>query len=119
MYGFFGGRKQGHYNLIAREEEREMIPFCEDQGIALTPYSPLASGRLCRPAGETTKRLELDAYARFKYDKSQDADASIIERVKELAESKNIGILLSCKPACKGRKDIKDSKRIFGVFFAF
>ncbi len=81
---------QGHYNLIAREEEREMIPFCEDQGIALTPYSPLASGRLCRPASETTKRLELDAYARFKYDKSQDADAGIIERVKELAESKNV-----------------------------
>ena len=67
-----------------------MIPFCEDQGIALTPYSPLASGRLCRPAGETTKRLKLDAYARFKYDKSQDADAGIIERVKELAESKNV-----------------------------
>jgi len=81
---------QGHYNLIAREEEREMIPFCEDQGIALTPYSPLASGRLCRPAGETTKRLEMDGYARFKYDKSQDADAGIIERVKELAESKNV-----------------------------
>lgn len=79
---------QGHYNLTAREEERAMLPFCEDQGIALTPYSPLASGRLCRPAGETTKRLELDAYARFKYDKSQ--DAGIIERVKELAESKNV-----------------------------
>lgn len=83
---------QEHYNLIAREEEREMIPFCTDQDIALTPYSPLASGRLCRPANETSKRLELDAYAKFKYDKSQDADAGIIGRVKELAESKNVSM---------------------------
>ena len=81
---------QGHYNLIAREEEREMVPFCKDQGIALTPYSPLASGRLCRKLGETTKRFEMDAYARFKYDKSQEADAAIIGRVEELAENKDV-----------------------------
>ena len=81
---------QGHYNLIAREEEREMVPFCQDQGIALTPYSPLASGRLCRKQGETTKRFEMDSYARFKYDKSQEADAAIIGRVEELAEKKNV-----------------------------
>ena len=83
---------QGHYNLIAREEEREMIPFCEDQNIALTPYSPLASGRLCRLANETTKRFELDEYARFKYDKSQDIDAGIIERVSEVAENRNVSM---------------------------
>lgn len=83
---------QGHYNLIAREDEREMIPFCEDQNIALTPYSPLASGRLCRTAHTTTKRLELDSYARFKYDKSSDIDAGIIERVSELAENKNVSM---------------------------
>ena len=76
---------QDHYNLIAREDEREMMPFCEEEGIALTPYSPLASGRLCRPIGQTTQRLELDGYAKFKYDKTQEADARIIERVEELA----------------------------------
>ena len=81
---------QGHYNLIAREEEREMVSFCQDQGIALTPYSPLASGRLSRKPGETTKRYEMDSYARFKYDKSQEADAAIIGRVEELAEKNNV-----------------------------
>ncbi len=83
---------QGHYNLLAREEEREMIPFCEDQGIALAPYSPLASGRLCRPLGKTTKRLELDDYARFKYDKSQEADARIIQRVEEIATDRGVSM---------------------------
>ena len=81
---------QGHYNLIAREEEREMVPFCQDQNIALTPYSPLASGRLCRKQGEMTKRYEMDSYARFKYDKSREADAAIIGRVEELAEKKDV-----------------------------
>ena len=47
---------QGHYNLIAREEEREMAPFCADQNIAMTPYSALAGGRLSRRPGETSRR---------------------------------------------------------------
>lgn len=62
-----------------------MIPFCEEEGIALTPYSPLASGRLSCPIGQTTQRLELDGYAKFKYDKTQEVDARIIKRVEELA----------------------------------
>ena len=49
---------QGHYNLLFREEEREMIPFCKDQNIALTPYSPLASGRLAKKPSELSKRLQ-------------------------------------------------------------
>lgn len=78
---------QNHYNLIAREEEREMRLFCRDQHIALTPYSALAAGRLSRlPGTEGTKRLQEDDYARFKYDKTADADVRIIERVSELAE---------------------------------
>ena len=52
---------QGHYNLIAREEEREMVPFCRSEQIALTPYSALASGRLSRRPGETTKRFTVDS----------------------------------------------------------
>ena len=77
---------QNHYNLIFREEEREMKPFCDEDGIALTPYSALASGRLSRRPGETTKRLAEDAYARLKYDGTAEADGRIIARVAELAD---------------------------------
>ena len=80
---------QGHYNLIAREEEREMAPFCHDQNIAMTPYSALASGRLSRKPGETSARFEKDAYARFKYDKTADQDQLIVERVAEIAKKYN------------------------------
>lgn len=77
---------QGHYNLIFREEEREMVPYCNEENIALTPYSALASGRLSRLPGEGgTKRAEEDAYAKFKYDATADQDNVIIARVAELA----------------------------------
>ena len=66
-----------HYNLIAREEEREMAPFCYSENIAMTPYSALASGRLSRHPGETSNRLEQDAYARFKYDDTAEADRKV------------------------------------------
>ena len=75
---------QGHHNLIFREEEREMRPMCLDENIAMTPYSALAAGRLARLSGET-KRLELDAYAKFKYDATAEADELIIRRVAEIA----------------------------------
>ena len=83
---------QGHYNLIAREEECEMLPFCADQNIALTPYSALASGRLSRHPGETSKRLTEDSYAKFKYDKTAEADGKIIQRVAELADKKGVSM---------------------------
>lgn len=83
---------QGHYNLIAREEEREMAPFCYDQNIAMTPYSALASGRLSKKPGETSARLEKDAYAKFKYDKTAESDNLIIERVMEIAEKKGVSM---------------------------
>ena len=83
---------QGHYNLIAREEEREMAPFCYDQNIAMTPYSALASGRLSRKPGETTARLEKDAYAKFKYDKTAAADALIIDRVLDIANNRGVSM---------------------------
>ena len=76
---------QNHMNLIFREEEREMVPCCAEEGIALTPYSALASGRLSRHPGETSKRLEEDAYARLKYDATAEADSLVIARVEELA----------------------------------
>ena len=81
---------QGHYNLIFREEEREMLPFCQEENIALTPYSALASGRLSRKPEEDSKRLREDSYAKFKYDATKEQDAVIISRVSELAEKRNV-----------------------------
>lgn len=82
---------QDHYNLIYREEEREMLPYCRDQKIAVTPYSPLASGRLTRDLGQTTsKRQATDEIARSKYDSTQEIDQTIIQRVAELAEQKEV-----------------------------
>ena len=82
---------QGHYNLIFREEEREMVPYCTEENIALTPYSALASGRLSRkPGANYTKRAAEDAYARFKYDLSANQDSVIIDRVSELAEKHDV-----------------------------
>ena len=84
---------QGHYNLIFREEEREMVPYCSEENIALTPYSALASGRLSRRPGEgDTKRAAEDSYARFKYDATADTDNIIIARVAELAEKRGVSM---------------------------
>lgn len=83
---------QGHYNLIAREEEREMAPFCYENGIAMTPYSALAAGRLSKKPGETSKRLEMDAYAKFKYDATAELDGQIIARVAELADRRGVSM---------------------------
>lgn len=77
---------QGHHNLIFREEEREMDPCCRDGNIASTPYSPLASGRLAKNKGETSKRLETDDIAKSKYDSTREQDEIIIDRVHEIAE---------------------------------
>ncbi len=83
---------QGHYNLIFREEEREMVPYCDEENIALTPYSALASGRLSRKPGETSNRLEKDAYAKFKYDATKEQDEVIIGRVSEIAEKRGVSM---------------------------
>lgn len=69
-----------------------MAPFCKDQNIAMTPYSALAGGRLSKRPGETSKRLVEDAYAKFKYDATADADAKIIARVAELADQRNVSM---------------------------
>lgn len=83
---------QGHYNLIAREEEREMLPFCASENIAVTPYSALAGGRLSKHHGETSKRLQEDSYAKFKYDATADQDEIIIDRVAELANKHGVSM---------------------------
>jgi 1-deoxyxylulose-5-phosphate synthase len=77
---------QNHLNLIYREEEREMLPLCKEEGIGVTPYSPLASGRLTRDWSETTHRSETDQIQKSKYDTTADADRVVVERVADLAE---------------------------------
>lgn len=81
---------QGHYNLIFREEEREMAALCYENNIAMTPYSALASGRLSRRPGETSKRLEEDSYAKGKYDNAATQDEMILRRVEELADKHGV-----------------------------
>ena len=83
---------QGHYNLIFREEEREMARLCQEDNIAMTPYSALAGGRLSKRPGETSKRLEEDSYAKFKYDATAKQDEVIIQRVAELAENRGVSM---------------------------
>jgi aryl-alcohol dehydrogenase-like predicted oxidoreductase len=81
---------QNHLNLMYREEEREMLPLCKEEKIAVTPYSPLASGRLTRDWSETTLRSETDKVQKTKYDATADADRLIVERVVELAEKHDV-----------------------------
>ena len=83
---------QGHYNLIFREEEREMAKLCAQENIAMTPYSALAGGRLAKRPGERSKRLLEDSYARLKYDAAAGQDAAIIERVAELADRHGVSM---------------------------
>ena len=83
---------QGHYNLIFREEEREMAKLCLEDNIAMTPYSALAGGRLSKHPGEISRRLEEDSYAKFKYDATAEQDAVIIRRVAELAEKRGVSM---------------------------
>ncbi len=83
---------QGHYNLIFREEEREMAKLCAEDHIAMTPYSALAGGRLFKAPGETSKRLEEDSYAKFKYDGTVAQDGAVIGRVAELAKRRGVSM---------------------------
>lgn len=79
---------QSHMNLIAREDERELLQLCAEDQISTVPYSSLAAGRLARNPGETSKRLEQDSFAKGKYDATAEQDAAIIARVAELADKR-------------------------------
>ena len=78
---------QNHYNLIYREEEREMLPLCRDQGIGVIPWSPLARGRLTRDWDATSARSETDEFGRTLY---RDGDAKVVEEVARIAEARGI-----------------------------
>lgn len=78
---------QNHYNLLYREDERELIPICKQFNVSLTPYSPLAAGRLARSQWHTdTLRSQTDKTAVDKYDSTEKTDMGIVERVSEIAE---------------------------------
>lgn len=84
---------QNHYNLLYREDEREMIPICRQYGVSLTPYSPLAAGRLSRTEWKTdTKRSQTDKVAVSKYDSTQEQDMRVVQRVSELAEKYGVSM---------------------------
>lgn len=76
---------QNHYNLVYREDEREMIPFCKDSGVALVPYSPLAAGRLARDWEADTHRSKSDQSAKRKYDQTAEMDQNIVDQVGKVA----------------------------------
>jgi aryl-alcohol dehydrogenase-like predicted oxidoreductase len=78
---------QNHYNLLYREEEREMMPLCLDQGVGAIPWSPLARGRLTRPWESTTHRSESDGFGRSLYG---DADRPVVDRVGEIAQQRGL-----------------------------
>ncbi|GIJ91052.1 hypothetical protein Asppvi_010017 [Aspergillus pseudoviridinutans] len=83
---------QNYYNLIAREEEREMIPYCQDTGVGLIPWSPLAGGFLTRPWGSqpTPRELTDEAIKGLVLSGATDADKAIISRVEEVAKKKGL-----------------------------
>ena len=82
---------QNHYNLLYREEEREMLSLCKEEGIGVIPWSPLARGRLTRPwQGESTKRLETDQFGKSMYSKTEEADRKVIDRVVEIAGKRGV-----------------------------
>lgn len=81
---------ENHYNLLYREDERELIPICKQMGVLLMPYSPLAAGHLPRPTWNTdTLRSKTDRVAMGKYDRMEEPDMHIVSRVQELAEKYN------------------------------
>ena len=81
---------QNHYNLLYREEEREMMPLLRELGIASTPYSPLAAGRLTRDGDADTDRARTDSTAKSKYDSTQETDKAIVEQVARIAAERGV-----------------------------
>lgn len=80
---------QNHYNLLNREEEREMLPLCADQGVGVIPWSPLARGHLTRPWASTTDRTQTDEFGRTLYG-TVDCDAEIVDRVGQVAAARGV-----------------------------
>ena len=82
---------QNHYNLIYRDEEREMMGLCVEEGIGVLPWSPLARGRLARPwKAEATERSETDQFGKAMYAKTEEADRDVVDRLQQIAERRDL-----------------------------
>jgi 1-deoxyxylulose-5-phosphate synthase len=81
---------QDHYNLLNREEEREMLPLCAAEAVGVLPWSPLARGRLARAWNESTNRSETDEFGKTLYTAQVDSDRKIVERVAEIAQKRGV-----------------------------
>jgi len=82
---------QNHYNLLYREEEREMVPLCRDQGVGIIPWSPLARGRLARgPEAKETKRSETDRFGKALYSSMAQADQQVIAALDQVAKARKL-----------------------------
>jgi len=81
---------QDHLNLLYRENEREMLPFCADEGIAFMPWSPLGRGRLTREWNESSERQDTDAFGKTLYEETAAADRRVIERVSQVAKTRGV-----------------------------
>jgi aryl-alcohol dehydrogenase-like predicted oxidoreductase len=81
---------QNHYNLLYREEEREMLRLCRDQGVGVIPWSPLARGRLTRDFDEKTFRTETDQYGKHLHKSLGDADRAVIDAVAQVAQARGV-----------------------------
>ena len=82
---------QNHLNLLYREEEREMLPLCKDQGIGVIPWSPLARGRLTRPwQAEQTRRSETDRFGNTMYSRTEEDDRKVVDRLSEIAGRRGV-----------------------------
>jgi 1-deoxyxylulose-5-phosphate synthase len=82
---------QPHYNLMYREEERDMLPLCVDQGVGVLPWSPLARGKLARPWGEGgTKRTDADPFGKTLYSRTEEADKAVVDRLGEVAKARGV-----------------------------
>ena len=81
---------QNYLNLLYREEEREMLPLCKEEGIGVIPWSPMARGRLTRDWEETSTRKETDEFGKTLYSHTEAADHQVVERVKAMAEKRGV-----------------------------
>ena len=81
---------QNHYNMIYREDERDLVQLIEEEGMQMTPYLPLAAGRVSRMWDEDTKRFNTDAYNKLNYDTQKEMDFPIVKRIKEIADKLKI-----------------------------
>ena len=84
---------QNHYNIIYREDERDLTQLIEEEGMSMTPFSPLASGRVCRMwTDENSKRAKEDVISKIKYDGEEDIDLPIVKRIKEVADKMKVSM---------------------------